>query len=161
MLSTAVVERDLLLRVGCFDERLNRHADVRVFYRSAFEAPFAYVDQPLVVFDRRPGLQRVTTNRSFDFIKAAACGDAITSSEIYLLSGGKSKRIVKALQYKLGRRLTKMAVVSCLENNNYDARRFALNGLHFGGGWETYRRCIAVIICPWLVRRRYLTWRMS
>lgn len=152
-LPAVVVERALLVRVGCFDERIKRHVDVRLCFRLAFETPFAYVSEPLVVVDRRPGLERVSTNRSFDFIKAACCGNAITRSEAYLQSGGKSKRIVKALRHQLGHYISKMAQFSCLENNNYDARRFALDGLYFGGGWRTYRRCIAVLICPWLVRQ--------
>lgn len=152
VLVTLVVERDLLVRVGCFDERINRHVDVRLCFRLAFEAPFAYVNQPLAIVDRTPGLQRVSTNCSFDFLKTAYCGNAITRSEAYLRSGGKSKRIVKELRHQLGHYISQMALLSCLENSNYDARRFALDGLYFGGGWRAYRRCIAVLTCPWLVR---------
>jgi len=153
VLVTMVVERDLLLRVGCFDERIHRHVDVRLCFRLAFETPFAYVNQPLAVVDRRPGLQRVSTERNFDFLKAAYCGNAITRSEAYLQSGGKSKRIAKELRHHLGHYISQMALLFCLEKSNYHARRFALDGLYCGGGWRTYRRCIAVLLCPWLVRR--------
>jgi glycosyltransferase involved in cell wall biosynthesis len=148
---TLVVERDLLIHVGCFDELINRHVDVRLCFRLAFETPFAYVNETLAVADRQPGLERVSVKYSEGF--ASCCGDAITRSAAYLQSGSKSKRIIKELRHQLGHYVSKMALCACVENNNSAARRFALDGLYFGGSWRTYRRCIAVLLCPWLVKR--------
>lgn len=148
---TLVVERDLLIRIGCFDEMINRHVDVRLCFRLAFETPFAYVNETLAVANRQPGLERVSVKYNEGF--AACCGDAITRSAAYLQSGSKSKRIIKELRHQLGHYVSRMALCACVENNNSAARRFALDGLYFGGHWRTYRRCIAVLLCPWLVRR--------
>jgi len=148
---TLVVERDLLIRVGCFDERVKYHEDVRLCLRLAFETSFAYVNETLAVADRQPGLERVVVKYSEGF--AACCGDAITRAEAYFQASGKSRRIVKELRHQLGHYVSRMALCACVENNNSAARRFALDGLYFGGSWRTYRRCIAVLFCPWLVRR--------
>jgi len=151
VLSTLVVERDTLCRIGCFDERLRHHEDVRVCLRLAFEASFAYIYEPLVLFDRSPVLQRVSVDWNSGFV--TACQDAITRAEAYLRSSEKNKEIIKELRRQLGHYISRMALFSCLECDSYDARRLALDGLYFGGRWGTYRRCIAVLICPWLVRQ--------
>lgn len=151
VLSTLVVDRNILCRVGCFDERLKRHVDVRLCLRLAFETSFAYIDEPLAVFDRSPGLQRVSVDYNDGF--AAYCGDAITRAEAYFQSVGKSGRIVKELRHQLGHYVSRMALCACDENHKYSTRRFAIDGLYFGGSWRTYRRCIAVLLLPWLVRK--------
>jgi glycosyltransferase involved in cell wall biosynthesis len=151
VLSTLIVERNLLCRVGCFDERVKYHEDVRLCLRLAFETSFAYVNEPLAVFDRRPGLHRVSADCNYGF--AAACGDAITRAEAYFQASVKNRRIVKALRHHLGHYISKMALCACVENNNSAARQLALDGLYFGGSRRTYRRCVAVLLCPWLVRR--------
>ena len=151
VLSTLVVDRNLLLKVGCFDERIKYHEDVRLCLRLAFETSFAYIDEPLAVFDRSPGLQRVSVDYNDGF--ASCCGDAITRAEAYFQSVGKSGRIVKELRHQLGHYVSRMALCACDENHKYSARRFALDGLYFGGSWRTYRRCIAVLLFPWLVRK--------
>ena len=153
VVSSLVVERNLLFRMGCFDERVKTRQDRRLCLRLAFETPFAYLNQPLLIFDRRPEVSRITADRSLAYLKEASCVDAITRSEAYFQSGGKSRRIVKDLRHQLGHYVSKMALCACVENNNSAAGRFALDGLYFGGDWRTYRRCIAVLFFPWLVRK--------
>lgn len=153
VLSAVVIESRLLARVGCFDERISYGEDIRLFVRLTFETPFVYVHQLLVLFDRRPGREGLTTDQSFGVTEAGCYTDAITRSEAYFLCKGKSKQVVKELRRQLGHYISRMAVLCCLTKNRFDAKRFALDGIYFGSGLRIYARCFAVLVCPWFVRR--------
>ncbi len=151
VLVTLVVDRELLCRVGCFDERLRYHEDVRLCLRLAFETAFAYIPEPLAVIDRRPELLRASVDYRDGL--SASCGEAVSRAEAYLKGVNKRRGIVRELRHQVGHYVSKMAIYACAERKGCAARRLALDGLHFGGDWRDYRRCIAVLACPWLVRR--------
>ena len=151
VLSTLIVDRDLLMKVGCFDERINYHEDVRVCFKLAFETSFIYIRNPLAVFDRTKNLERISINNAGVF--DSMCGDAVTRAEAYLQSKDKNHRIIKELRHQLGHYTSMMAKCALQDGNKYAARRFALDALYFGGHWRTYRRALAVLLCPWIARR--------
>jgi glycosyltransferase involved in cell wall biosynthesis len=62
--SGTVVARDLLERVGRFDEQLSTLADWDMWIRCAMEAPMAPVDEPLVLYLRHPGNMSLNPSHS-------------------------------------------------------------------------------------------------
>lgn len=60
----------------------------------------------------------------------------------------------------LGHFLSVRALINCVDKNYSDARRSALDALHFGVAFKTYRRSVAVLFLPWLIgRMRKNIWR--
>lgn len=149
-LPTMVIERSLLDRVGYFDENLTVAEDTRLIYNLVFETPFAYIYTPLVRIDRtnqRKGLTDPNPN-----VRRAMCQAHIEIiSQAYFRCCNKAHPIMRKLRYMLGHFLSVRALINCVDKNYLDARRSALDALHFGGKFRTYRRSIAVLLLPWLV----------
>ncbi|MCK4793073.1 MAG: hypothetical protein KAV87_55600 [Desulfobacteraceae bacterium] len=84
-------------------------------------------------------------------------GDSLVSIlilfEAYFRCRKRNKYIVLKLRYLLGNYLSRTAILYCLDKNIFDARRFALDGMHFTRSLKTYAKCLAVLLCPWLVRK--------
>ncbi|MHC4172905.1 MAG: glycosyltransferase family 2 protein [Planctomycetota bacterium] len=151
---TMLIERKLLYRVGCFDERFWRGEDNLLIFRLAFEGFFGFIQKPCVIIDRVSNRKRLTRD-------SLGGGDDVENSllsilirfEAYFRCRNKNKQIVKKLRYLLGFFLSRTAVFHCLDKNRFDAKRFALDGIYFGRDLRTYAKCAAVLFCPWLVRK--------
>ncbi len=148
-----VIERRLIQHLGGFDETLRWASDRRFILRLAAQVPFAYIDRKAVIVDRVPGQVRLTEGRDAEAKKIVNSSHVLNYSEVYFRCRRQDKRIIRKARRELGRYLSNLAAACCGEKDMYNARRFALDGLYFGGSWRTYRRCIAVLLCPWLVRR--------
>ncbi len=147
-----VIERKLIHSLGGFDETLRWASDRRFILRLAAQVPFAYINRSLVIVDRVPGQIRLTEGRDAEAKKIINISHILNYSEVYLRCRSHDKRITRKARRELGRYLSNLAAIYCDERDMYKARRFALDGLHFGGDWRTYRRCFAVLLCPWLIR---------
>jgi len=151
VVQTMVIEKKLLEKVGCFDERLKVAEDTRLIYNLAFEVPFAFIDEPLTVVNRtneRQGLM----NGSTDVRKALCNAHIEIVSDAYFCCSGKDISIVRKLRRMLGHFLSAKAVMCCVANNSQDAKRLAKDALYFGSGWRVYSRSLVVLSCPWFVR---------
>lgn len=154
VVSTMLIERKLLYRASCFDERFSRGEDNLLVFRLAFQTSFGFIRKPCVIIDRTPKIERLTR----DSLHSDECLKRYLSSililfEAYYFCHNRPKYVVQKLRYLLRDYLSRAAVLHCLGKNAFDARRFALEGMHFGSGWRAFGRCIAVLFCPWLVRR--------
>ncbi len=148
---TMVIEKKLLEKVGCFDERLKVAEDTRLIYNLAFEVPFAFIDEPLTVVNRTNERQGLI-NDSTDVRKALCNAHIEIISEAYFCCSGKDISIVRKLRRMLGHFLSVGAVMCCVANNSQDAKRLAKDALYFGAGWRVYSRSLVVLSCPWFVR---------
>lgn len=154
-----LIEKKLLQKLGGYDERLKVAEDTRLIYNLAFETPFAYIHMPLVHINRdnqRKGLTDLNPN-----VRRAMCQAHIEIiSEAYFRCLNKHKLITRKLRYMLGHFLSARSLINCVDKNYSDARRSALDALHFGGEFRTYRRSIAVLLLPWFMSwMRRNTWR--
>lgn len=154
-LVSMLIERSLLERAGGFDERLTVAEDTRLIYDLAFETPFAYVHKPLVFIDR-------TNERDGLIDRPASCRQMCEAhieiiAHAYFRCRTKNRSLIKRLRCMLGHFLSVRAVAYCIDRNYYDARRSALDALHFGNNFMTLRRALAVLLFPrfvgWLRRR--------
>jgi glycosyltransferase involved in cell wall biosynthesis len=154
VIPTLLVDRDVLFRVGCFDERVSLGEDNFLAFRLAFEGPFGFIQKPCVIIDRVPDRRRLTRDSlgGLDLVDGSLVS-ILMRLEAYVRSRRKDKRIVKKLRYLLAEYFADTAVLHCLDNNSSDARRFAWDGLHFARSYLAYRRCLSVLLCPCLVRR--------
>jgi glycosyltransferase involved in cell wall biosynthesis len=152
VLSTILIDRDLLIKAGCFDERMKRGEDTRLLTRLAFETPFAYIDEPLVIFDRTSAIERITAQKNFELDKNACYNAIITRLETYLVYNGENKRILKELRRQLAHYISRLAIMESLSKNDYHARRLAWDGIHFSIEPRPFMRCCAVLFFPSLVR---------
>ena len=145
-----LIERNLLQRLGGYDERLKVAEDTRLIYDLAFETPFAYIYTPLVHInrsDQRKGLTDLNPK-----VRRTMCQAHIEIiSQAYFRCHNKHKRITKKLRHMLGHFLSIMALINCINKDYTDARRCSLDSLCYGGHFRTYRRSIAVLLLPWFI----------
>ena len=141
--------------MGGFDERFSWGTDMRFMLQLAIEEPIAYISQKLVIVDRTRDRERLTENRDMDSTAGKALRNmrVLTYAEIYFRCWNQDKKVVKKIRHILGAYISSVAISCCIEHRNYDARRFALDGMYFGRGLRTYTKCVAVLFFPWLVRK--------
>lgn len=145
-----LIERSLIQKLGGYDERLKLAEDTRLIYNLAFETPFAYIYTPLTHIDRSD--QRKSLTDPNPNVRRTMCQAHIEIiSQAYFRCCNKRKLITKKLRYMLGHFLSVRALINCVDKNYSDARRSALDALHFGCKFRTYRRSIAVLLFPWLI----------
>ncbi len=154
-----LIRPELLNRVGGFDERLRVGEDTKLIYELAFEAPFAYVDEPLVFLERSPGRNGLVGDWS------GARAEFLDShirivSQAYFRYLNHNPAITDRLRRILGHFLSLRAVMLCANKHYGAARHAAWDALHFGGALRSYRRCLAVLLLPHLLGRlRRATWK--
>lgn len=150
---TMLIEKKLLEYMGCFDERLKVAEDTRLIYDLAFEVPFAFIDGQLTVVNRTDERQGLV-NDSADTRRSLCDAHIRIVSDAYFCCRGKDITIVRKLRRMLGYLLSAGAVKCCVSNDSSGARFLAKDALHFGGSWSTYKRALAVLFYPRLIRRR-------
>jgi glycosyltransferase involved in cell wall biosynthesis len=155
---TMLIERDLLQRIGGFDESLRVAEDTRLIYTLAFLVPFGFVDEPLVVVERsgaRGGLINGSFETSWRLCEAhvSILTDACSR---YL---GKDRLVRSALRSELAFALAKQAQLACAKEDYTCGRRLARASLHYRGDLRTFLRSLAVCVMPGLMgsrcRKRY------
>ena len=147
-----VISRKLIQHLGGFDERVFWASDRRFILKLATEVPFGYLNWKLVVADRTPERKRITKDLSHKAQLARNSFDVLNYAEVYFYCRKQSKHNIKKARYMLGFYLSRLAVDCCVDEDYDNARRFARDGVHFGGNLRTYARCIAVLFFPRLVR---------
>jgi len=154
-----LVKRSLFDRVGYYDERLKIADDTRMIFDLALETTFAYITTPLTIISRSAEREGLISNR-LNSAKVRIREGITVLSEVYFRCENKGGRIIRRLRQTLGSFLATMAEICCVEKNMYAARRYASDGLRFGGYLRTYLRCLVVLCFPWVTRwRRKSTWR--
>ncbi len=144
-----MIERSFIEHLGCFDERVLCYAEDRRFIlRLATETPFAYVNRKLVILDRTSEIDRATKNLSHQAEMIRRSFHVLNYAEVYFRCRKQSKKTIKTARRMLGFNLSGLAVSCCLEGDNYNARRFAKDGIYFSSRLRDYIRCICVLLCP-------------
>jgi glycosyltransferase involved in cell wall biosynthesis len=154
LLPSLIVDKQLLERVGLFDESLYAAEDTRLIYNLAFLSGFAYIDYPLVTvfrgtsnslsYDSKPESARKRYS-SYLRVQAEAYWRML---EVH---PEKAPVLRKRMSYFVSRR----AELACVANQLRLARVIAKDGLLFAGDLRTFVRCAGIYACPVLFRGRY------
>jgi glycosyltransferase involved in cell wall biosynthesis len=154
-----LIRRELLNRIGGFDERLRVGEDTKLVYELAFETPFGYVDEPLVFLERSParnGLVGDWAGAQAEFLDS----HIRTISQAYFRYLDRNPAVTDRLRHILGHFLSLRAVMLCANKHYGAARHAAWDALHFGGAFRSYRRSLAALLLPQVLGRlRRTTWR--
>jgi glycosyltransferase involved in cell wall biosynthesis len=154
-LPSMVVKSSLLKKTGTFNEKEVWGSDTSFILKFCAERPVAYINRNLVIADRTKGRLRLTSGRemSSETGRSYLLAKVLTYAELYFRCRKQSKKTIKRTGRTLGFYLSILAVSCCITGDNYNARRFAKDGMHFAMRVRDYIRCICVLLCPWLVRR--------
>jgi glycosyltransferase involved in cell wall biosynthesis len=154
-----LIQRELLNRVGGFDERLRVGEDTKLVYELAFETPFAYVDEPLVFVERSParkGLVGDWSGARAEFLDS----HIRTISQAYFRYLDHNPAVTRRLRRILGHFLSVRAVMLCTRKHYGAARHAAWDALRFGGAFQSYRRAVAALLLPQVLGRwRRTSWK--
>ncbi len=153
-LPSMLIKRGLLDKTGCFDEWVLWGSDSRFILKVCTERPIAYINKKLVIADRTAGRDRLTINRDMNSEtgKAHLLMKVLTYAEVYFRCRKQNKKVARKVRRIFGNYVSSLAISCCIENNTSDARRFARDGIHFGGDLRAYARCFAVLLFPRLVK---------
>lgn len=148
---TLVIERDLLNKVGNFDENLVVAEDTRLIFKLAYETSFAYISEPQAIINRSDERKGLTNSSGMARCARCTAGIAILS-EAYFRCSQENKFVARKLKQILAYFLSQKAEYNCVERNSRGARRLAFDSIYFGGDVRTYIRAFAILCCPWFVR---------
>lgn len=154
-LPSMVVKSSLLKKTSTFNEEEIWGSDTSFILKFCAERPIAYINRNLVIADRTKGRPRLTSGRemSSETGRLYLVTKVLTFAELYFRCQKQSKKTIKTIGRNLGFYLSILAISCCIKGDDYNARRFAKDGIHFAKRRKDYIRCICVLLCPWLVRR--------
>lgn len=159
-LQAMLVEREILERVGCFDERLKVCEDFSLFFKLALETPFGFIDEPLMTINRKDDRNGLTT-WDYEWTKMTNRALVDICSMAYFRSYTKSRHIVRQLRNRIGGCLRTMAEIHCVEKNSRVSRSCAIDAIYFGGNLRHYILCGLILLFPMYVRwRRGKQWQL-
>lgn len=146
-----VVKTRFLRKLGGFNELLRVAEDTDLIYRMAFKSAFAYVGSPLVRMDRTEGRNGLANHEAMAGPEYLQAHTEIISLA-YFRCINKPKVFRRRLRHMLGHLLSLRALNCCINQLPKEARAWAWDALHFGGNWRTYRRNLAILAMPSVVR---------
>jgi glycosyltransferase involved in cell wall biosynthesis len=145
--------KELIERAGLFDPSLHVAEDTRLIYNLAFLSAFTYINEPLVtIFSGTPN------SLTHDLDPEAASKRYGSYLRVQLeaywrmleVRPGQAYLIRKRIGYFISRR----AELACAADQLHLARVAASDGIFFAGDIRTFIRCLAMYLCPMLLRSR-------
>lgn len=153
LIQTMVAAKDLLERVGLFDESFPAAEDAEWIFRLSFCSGFLYVDRPLVtIFEN-------SENSLFNSMRLDSQARRHQSymrlfAHMYwrLVEMSPEKR--RVMRERLGYLISRRAEIACAAGQPPVARALARDGIFFATSFRDFARCAGVLLFPGLVGNR-------
>ncbi|NLW84235.1 MAG: glycosyltransferase family 2 protein [Phycisphaerae bacterium] len=150
-LPTMIIEKSLLVSMGCFDETMKVAEDTKLIYGLALNEKFGYINYPLTIVNRNENRNGLANSCSQTASKYKQYHLQILN-DTYKRIPKKNSRNFKRIQSMLGHYLSLDALDQCLLGNYTQARSCAFKSLQMRGHYKSYRRALFVLLLPWLVK---------
>lgn len=147
-----IIQKELIKKLGGFDETVFWASDRRFILRVATHVPFGYINRKVVIIDRIPGRKRLTEGRDFKAKEAVNSSHVLNYSEVYFRCRKQKRSNIRKSRRVLGQYLTNLAMNLCIQRDGFNARRFALDGIYFSRNIRNCIRGLLILICPWFIR---------
>lgn len=153
LIPTMVADKNLLERVGLFDESFPLAEDAELIFRLSFLSGFLYVDQPFVTVFEYSENSLTYSNR---LVSQARRNQSYLRllSQMYWRLVETSPEKLTIMRKRLGYYISRRAEVACAAGERPVARALARDGILFAGSFRDFVRCAGVLLCPGLVRTR-------
>jgi glycosyltransferase involved in cell wall biosynthesis len=153
LIPTMVVEKQLLERVGLFDESFHTAEDAELIFRLSFQSGFAYVDRPLAtIFEH--SANSLTFSVKLESMARRNQSYLRLLAEMYWRLLDVSPQKAALLRPRFGYFMSRRAEIACAAGHFSVARSLAWDGLFFARTALDLARCAAILLFPALVRRR-------
>ncbi len=149
---SVICRKDIVQKVGFFDERMRLAEDIRLWFRLAFEGAFAVVSKPLV--RRRwmgPGKQLLDASKDGYYRESAALNLEVFL-ETYARAQGKSKHVQSRLRQLIADCLASQAKYLAIDRDYQQARRKSLESLAFSAKGKSGVKATIGLIFPYIYR---------
>ena len=149
-IQSMLIEKQLLLDVGCFDKTFAVAEDTKLVFELALNNKFGLINEPLTVLERE-GNRQGLINGSLKTKNKLCDGHIEIISNTIDGYNRKNKKIIRKLKRMLGVFLSQKALYYCC-NKRDGYLKYAFDALCMRGGGNADRRALAVLLAPFLVR---------
>jgi glycosyltransferase involved in cell wall biosynthesis len=158
MIQSMVVRRDVMQRIGGFDERMSIAEDTRAIYRLAFEGRFAIVPEILFLWHLGEAENNLTQTHSPDYLRMHAANAVEILLEAYARAWQRPAGERRLLRRGLGYHLLRHSMMLARERRAGLARRRAFESIFFGVSVRDALRAALIALSPsfygWQARER-------
>jgi glycosyltransferase involved in cell wall biosynthesis len=149
-----IASRELVLHAGMFDESLYAAEDTRLIYNLFFLSGFLYVDETLVTICARSP-HSLTYDSDPEKARRRYSSYLRVQSEAYWRLIEMRPEKASAVRRRLGHFISRRAELVCAAGQPCLARQIARDGMGMAGDMRCFIRCLAIWLCPGLVRGRF------
>ena len=145
---SVICRKDIVQKVGFFDERMRLAEDIRLWFRLAFEGAFAVVSKPLV--RRRwmgPGKQLLDASKDGYYRESAALNLEVFM-ETYARAKDKSRFVQSRLRQLIADCLASQAKYLAIECDYRGSRRRSLESLAFSAKGKSAVKALISLFLP-------------
>jgi len=161
LIQTMIAEKELLERVGMFDESFHAAEDAEMIFRLSFLSGFAYVDRALTtIFE--DSANSLTYSVKLDSMGRRNQSYLRLLAEMYWRLIDVSPDKIGVVRKRLGYFMSRRAEIACAAGQWPVARALAWDGLFFAGNFRDLARCAGILLFPaWLRHRARKKWPAS
>ncbi len=150
-IQTVLVKKELISKMGGFNEGYQVAEDTYLIYQLALEIPFIYIDQPLLLLDRSEETVRLSSP-TFE-TRRLYCDTHIEIADMaYQHSLNKDQHIQHKLKHILSHYLSLRAMFYCADRAYSNARRDAMKAIRYSESLRTTLRALRVLVLPWFTK---------
>ena len=154
-LPSLLIEKQLLERVGLFDESLYVAEDTLLFFKLSFLSGFIYIDNPLVVVSRSATVNSLTFDTNPAMARKRFSSYLRVQAEVYWRMLENFPERASLARNRLGYFISRRAELACVASQFRHARVMAKDGIFLAGDLRTFVRCVGIFLFPSLFQSCY------